>query len=388
MSDLAGAASSILSVLRTLPLWIFIGLALAGFGVLFVPPFVNVDPAPVLKEWGAWIWIGAVTFSTLSIAGLIDRGIAGYSAYRRARAERRVLRLVPLHEQRWWHLAKQQDDSYISQISFQCQVTNTTDRPVRIVRGRLIRPRARVSSAFVSLPLAGSPYHSSAHPVPPHDTVRASIHMMARRALTKQGRPIRITVGISDQFGEEYKLRNLQIETHDRPAPPRTFTERVRGAVDAIAIACRLKSTPAEPPSPAMPWTYHPGPEYLNTCEAILREERRSYAARGRREGKLGSLNVGLQSEPNFGWTKEGDIPQLLWSRDQAPPLGSPNLDRLLTLRNSLSTQDGDNLERFLLCQLRRDSPYADVGLLNLSCSTSHEQNYRRAKGSAAVLSG
>jgi hypothetical protein len=63
---------------------------------------------------------------------------------------------------------------------------------------------------------------------------------------------------------------------------------------------------------PPMPWTFEPGGKYLAACDAILREERRSYRARGRSVGKFGSLNVGTQSEPNFGWKKEGEVPALL----------------------------------------------------------------------------
>ena len=43
--------------------------------------------------------------------------------------------------------------------------------------------------------------------------------------------------------------------------------------------------------------------------DIILNEEKRSYKANGRSRGGLGSLNVGLQSEPDGGWTEEGRYP-------------------------------------------------------------------------------
>jgi hypothetical protein len=72
-----------------------------------------------------------------------------------------------------------------------------------------------------------------------------------------------------------------------------------------------------------------PPPEWqhggkFEEIDLILNEERRNYAACGRVRGGLGSPNVGLQSEPNFGWTKEGTVPSLLWERTQAKPIESP----------------------------------------------------------------
>jgi hypothetical protein len=69
--------------------------------------------------------------------------------------------------------------------------------------------------------------------------------------------------------------------------------------------------------------------EYLQLCDAVLQEEKRSYAANGRLRGGLGSLNVTLQSEPNFGWTTVGQIPQLLWPQGQGVMITSANMTRL-----------------------------------------------------------
>jgi hypothetical protein len=360
MPDPTETVPSLLSALRALPLWMFIGLAAAAYAILFVPPFAGVDATTLRQTWGDWIWAWAIAFSALSLVGIADRAVSTLRSRASGRAARRILRFVPLDHQRWWHLAKQQDDSFASQISFECQASNTTSRPIQIVKVRLIRPRVKQVNAFAMLPLEGGPYHSPDHPVPPHDTVQARVHIMARGVLGKQGRPIRITVGITDQFGEEYRLKNLLIETHDPRPAKLTMPNRARKIRSALARVLGKKKQPPEA-LPVMPWTYEPGVDYLKTCEAILAEEKRSYAARGRITGKLGSLNVGLQSEPNYGWTKEGEIPQLLWKQGEGTTLASPNLDRLLKLRSSLAPPEGDNLERFLLNQLRTNSPYVEI---------------------------
>jgi hypothetical protein len=101
---------------------------------------------------------------------------------------------------------------------------------------------------------------------------------MAWGMLAVQGRAIRITVGITDQFAEEYKLKGLTIETHDAPARAPSNAERLHKLTTSIGVACRLSKSPIEATKPAMPWTYEPGPKYLSICEAILNEEKRSYA--------------------------------------------------------------------------------------------------------------
>jgi hypothetical protein len=176
MSDLSpSAVSSFLSTLRTLPIWVLAGLALAGYAVLYLPAFGGIDPTGFRTQWGVWVWIEAVTFSILTLAQGLDVAVAGYRARRATAEARRALRLVPRHRQCWWHLAKQQDDSYVSQITLDIEAANLTDHPVRIVKARLIRPKAKgeLLHSEVLLPAAGSPYHSHNHAVPPHGTVTA-----------------------------------------------------------------------------------------------------------------------------------------------------------------------------------------------------------------------
>jgi hypothetical protein len=105
------AVGPILSALRTLPIWVLAGLALAGYAVLFVPAFGGIDPKSFRAQWGVAIWIEALTFSMLTVARALEVAVSSYLLHRKAPEARRALRLVPRHQQCWWHLAKQQDDS-------------------------------------------------------------------------------------------------------------------------------------------------------------------------------------------------------------------------------------------------------------------------------------
>jgi len=305
------SVGSVLSILRTLPVWMLGGLALAGFAVLFSPAFGGVDPSGFRHQWGIWVWIEALSFSILAVTRGLDAAITGYRLRRETARSRLPLRLIPLHQQCWWHLAKQQDDTFVSQIRLDVEAANLTDRPVRIVKVRLIHPKTKgeVLHAEASLPLAGSPYHSNRHPVPPHDTVTAALHLMVRGGLARQGKSITVTLGITDQFGDEYPLKGILIRTHDPRLPKRSWAEFLSSSMRALPLLRRKSDS--ERPLPAV-WQH--GGEF-GEVDLILNEEKRAYAAHGRRVGGLGSLNVGLQGDPSLGGTAVGTVPSLLWDK-------------------------------------------------------------------------
>lgn len=357
-----GEFSKLLSVLRNLPLWIIIGLAFAGYAVLFIPPFGGITTEKFRQNWGVWVWVEAITFSILAIVRVLDAGITYYWANKRTSEAHRFLRFVPLLQQNWWHLAKQQDDSYVSQISFDMQISNVSENPVQIVKVRLIRPKkTEYLHAEILLPMKGSPYHSHKHPVPPCGTVRSTVHIMVRGKIEDQGSPLRITLGITDQYGEEYKLKNILIRSNDKHGAKRSIKKILHDLITQCSRLINHRNDNDKREVPIIPWTNSADAEYIGLCTAILNEEKRQYAARGRRSGGLGSLNVTLQSEPNLGWTMLGDVQQLLWGKNQGKIVASNNLERLFRIYKSLSNSDKDNMERYLLSQLQKQSPFVEV---------------------------
>lgn len=357
MSDVSpSSVASILSTLRTLPVWVLSGLALAGYAVLFVSPIGGVDPTGFRHQWGTWVWIEALTFTSLAVTRGLDAAVNAYRLRRETAQSRQPLRFVPLHQQCWWHLAKQPDHSHVSQIRLDIQVTNLSDRSVRIVKVRLKRPRVKgeVLHAETSLPLAGSPYHSSRHPVPPHDTVTAAVHLMMRGTLARQGKSITITLGITDQFGNEYTLKGILVRTRDPLIPRPNWTEVFASRIRALPLLSKEEN--GEHPLPAI-WQ-HAGE--FEEVDLILNEEKRAYAAHGRRVGGLGSLNITLGSDPTPSSTPAGQVPSLLWDRAHVMVIDSPNVARLLKLHGT----GKKNLDGYLLSHLHRKSPYADVAYL------------------------
>jgi len=362
MADLPiGALGPFLSTLRTLPVWLLAGLALVGYALLFLPSFGGVEIDALRKEWGILFWIEAVAFSILALTRSVDAIVRAYQAHRLRTDERPALRLVPRLRQCWWHLAKQKDGSFITQISLDVEATNLTDHPVRIIKARIIRPKPKIFLVHgdVMLPSKGSPYHSEKHAVPPRDTATASIHLMVRGMLATRGKTLRATIGITDQFGHEYRLKRVVIPTHDPQPPKPSLKERIKTLLGSIR-PFKKSHRDIEAAMP-LPSEWQHGGKF-DAVDLVLNEEKRSYAANNRERGGLGSLNVTLQSEPNYGWTEVGKIPELLWPKDKAKTISSPNLERLLKLHQSLPLSEKEMLERYLTSHLHRKSPFANVG--------------------------
>ena len=377
----AAAVSSILAVVRTLPIWLLAGLALAGYAILYAPALGGVDPREFRSNWGVWIWAVALTFSILAVVRGIDAVVRCYLA-RRSVGDRRALRLIPLQRQCWWHLAMQRDESFISQIALDVEATNITDQPVRIVKARITRPRNReLVQSMVDLPREGSPYHSERHPVPLHGTATASVHLMVRGALAAKGKPIRVTIVLTDQFGDEYDLKKIRIPTRDQPDPKLPLKERL----SACSKQLFQRKVPDDVTPAALEWQHN---GKFAKVDSILNEERRIFAANGRERGGLGSFNVTLQSEPNFGWTEVGKIPALLWDKDKAKVVKSSNATRLLKQYQGLSAAGKGDLEQYLLSHLNKASPYADIAYFIFFCLHRMGHTLRAVENAKRSLRG
>lgn len=363
MSDFSAstAVSSLLSVLRELPIWLLGGLALAGYTILFAPAFGNVNPAVFRSAWGIWIWIWALFFSTLTLTRSIEAGVTCYLVHRKTIEASQTLLFIPRNHPCWWHLAKQQDDSFVSQISLHIDVYNMTDRPVRIIKTELIRPRTKgeVLDGYVTMPMRGSPYNSREHAVSHHDTVTAHLHIMVRGTLAPQGKPIRATFQFTDQFGSEHRLNGIVIPSHDPRLPKLPWKLRLASLVRKLANIGRETRPEPDASLPLSPEWQHQGK--FEEADLVLNEEKRSYAANGRICGGLGSLTTGIQSEPNSGLTKVGSVPQLLWDSNPAKPIESPNVARLIKFYATLDEMEQQNLAQYLLSHLHKKSPFADV---------------------------
>lgn len=354
MSDAATAAGPILNALRAIPAWLFAGLALACAAILYLPT-LGVSAADLnafLGHWGVWARAGMIGFACLAIARAAADVIVGY----RKRKLKKSLVFVPRDGECWWHLAKQNDDTYVSQVALRIDVSNQGDNPISLFKVQLVRPiwHGKILAAMATLPNARN-LHSSTHPVPARAVSMASVNFMVRGKLAWQARPLKVVVAITDQTGARYRIA-LKLASHDKSLG------LARRMADAWVALRRRLFPPAAVPLPTV-WT-HDG--RFGDIDAILNEEMRQYVANGRQRGGLGSLNVTLQNEPNNGWTQVGAVPNPLWSRDDGqPPISSPNLDRLVRAFNDRDPAAEAGLVEYLLSHLNRASPFASVAYFN-----------------------
>lgn len=352
MEDKASSAGAFLNAIKTLPFWLFAGLAVAGVFVLSLPPmgFVSgVALSSFRAQWAVWIWAGTILSATL---GVLRAGVDAVTHYRGSYS-RRPLVLLPRITHSWWLIAKQQDDTFVSQISLYIDIANRTESAIRLLDISLTCPwrHGEILTSMITLPNARN-LHDTTHPIPPRETKTASSHIMVRGKLGRQGKPIFVSVLLTDQTGQKYHLRRIKLRSMNAP---------VSIAMQSKELLNRLRTKLFPLKSLRVPEVWTHGGVFAD-IDAVLNEERRQYAANGRQRGGLGSLNTTLQSEPNYGWTRQGQVPGLLWDADQRPPLvDSRNLARLLRLHDSADADGKRGMEDYLISHLDKRSPFADV---------------------------
>lgn len=352
MEDKASAAAAFLNALKTLPFWLFAGLAVAGVLVLSLPP-LGFLPAGVLAsfrmQWGAWIWAGTILAATLAV---LRAGTDAVIHYRRSHSQQPLL-LMPRPAHCWWSVAKQQDDTFVSQIALDIDLSNRTEAAIRLLDIKLIRPwwHGEILTSIITLPDVRN-MHSQEHPVPARGTKKASGHILVRGKLGTPGKALIINVLITDQTGARYLLKRIKL---------RSMTPLVPAAVRRKELLNSIrKKMFTSKPSPLPEGWAHDGT--FADVDNILNEERRHYAANGRTRGGLGSLNVTLQSEPNYGVTTSSQVPGLLWDAEHRPaPIDSQNFARLLRLHSGADPDSKRSLEDYLISHLDRRSGFSDV---------------------------
>jgi hypothetical protein len=204
--------------------------------------------------------------------------------------------------------------------------------------------------------MQGSPYHDPNNPILPDQPVWASAHFMAKGQLAFQGDALRVAIELRDDRGEKYRSSRIKVMSQDQKEAPSIARRVMR--------LWRDEQGPKRLQLDGLDWDWSdqdPTASLKEPLELILAEEQRHYAAKGRREGKLGSLSTGLQSAPNLGWTKVGDVPELLWPKGQGEPVKSPTVDRILRLHEHADVAIRRAVEERLMTYLHRASPFNNV---------------------------
>lgn len=207
--------------LKNLPLWIIKGAAVICWIVfliiLIMPSFRGINIESFRKEWGVWVFIGAIAFTIFAIL-----------KHKEVVKTQRVLRFIPLRQSSFWVSSQQSNGSFVSSIRATIQASNTSDYPVQIVGVRLIKPKKPVLLQSHDIPPPpGNQYHSDENPVPPRGTIPVNLFIYTQGKLAAQGRPVCIKIGVVDQHNKEYKIK-MTIRSADELSDKHSVLEYIK----------------------------------------------------------------------------------------------------------------------------------------------------------------
>lgn len=205
----ADAIGRVLEALRNAPLWILIGLALSGYGVLFIPAFGGIALDEFRAKWGAFAWAAAITFSIMSVA-------RGADLIAKAIGRSKPLHLVPRPAESSW-TAGQAGVRPISFLWIKLDATNDTEYPVRLASARLIGigMEKTTQHSVVLVPEKETGIHGSKNAVPPHVPVTVTVHFRVWGVPSDLRMTRRVSLVITDQFDNKYRIRGLKLSSRN-----------------------------------------------------------------------------------------------------------------------------------------------------------------------------
>jgi hypothetical protein len=315
----AGITTRTLEVLKDLPLWLFIGLAVACGLLLFFPAIAISVPAVAHP----WIDLAGVVFGVLALARAIGALVEKIPVWKASADKRRKFHITPEPQQSHWSSSKQPDDSVVTQAVMRCVIKNRTEEPLGLVRARLISPKIRgevvhegVLVRGVNRDVYGSAAHSG-HVIPAGMLLPGSVDIMIRGVTRRKlGRQVRAIIGVMDDEGYGQKVAvNMQV------SPP----PQVVAAIPAIEVVSSI-SDPIE-----------------REVASVLQAELSRYDKCGRRVGGLGSVHLVVNGQPSTGvgtdaWNPNSPRNQSISENPDSAELRSDNLEALTTFYNRLTT--------------------------------------------------
>ncbi len=337
----------LVETIKDLPAWLYTALAVAAGLMLFVPGINHEMP----KETRPWLVGSVVLFGVLATFKWLDILIAFVRARHAAAQARKTFHVTVVPQQCRWAVAKQPDDSLMTQIHVAFSVKNISASPVGLTRVRLIKPRLRgeVLHDMVMIREQQGQMHGTAlvsdHRVAAGTSLpgSATLHIIGRPP-EADGEDLKILLGISDEDGHE---------------------ERVNVVCKGIR-----QPKPADLPKPLEALNLIRDPIEQGVA-AVLQTEISRYELNGRRTGGLGSLSLDMgngQQTLAFGgeaMLTPASHNQEIVDAQAGTTLRSDNFESLMALYERSAA--GDERERFataLLTRLQSDRGYGRVAYL------------------------
>jgi hypothetical protein len=214
----AGALASITAALKDWPLPLLTAVALTLSVFSAVPEFRELVSLPVAHG----ILFGAVAAWIFAGCKAVTPAIRAFHAYRAALEARVRYVVTPITHQCFWHIAKQPDNSIVTQVSGHFLVRNRMDERLYLTTARLIRPKIRGKElpGLLTTRALDSNMHGTAHVsgyfIPPKATLPISTTMLFRGAPRQKSGTMHAVIEFAD--ADAHKER-VAVEI-DNPAAP------------------------------------------------------------------------------------------------------------------------------------------------------------------------
>jgi hypothetical protein len=213
-----GALASIAAALKDWPLSLFAAAALALSVFSAVPEFRELVSLPAARG----ILFGAVAAWIFAGCRAVTPVIQAFHAYRAASDARVRYVITPIEHQCFWHMAKQPDNSIVTQVSGHFLAKNRTDERLYLTTARLIRPKIRGKElpGILTMRALDSNMHGTAHVsghfIPPKATLPISITIMIRGTPRQKSGTMRAVIEFADANAHKERV-TVKI---DNPAAP------------------------------------------------------------------------------------------------------------------------------------------------------------------------
>jgi hypothetical protein len=195
-----GTLASVAAALKDWPLSLFAAVALTLSVFLAVPEFRELVSLPVAHgilfgTVAAWIFAGCRAVTPV---------IRAFHAYRAASEARVHYVITPIEHQCFWNMAKQSDNSIVTQVSGHFLVKNRTDERLYLTTARLVRPKIRGKElpGLLTMRALDSNMHGTAHVsghfIPPKATLPISITILIRGTPRQKSGMMRVMIEFTD----------------------------------------------------------------------------------------------------------------------------------------------------------------------------------------------
>jgi hypothetical protein len=205
VSTISGVVTTALTAIKDFPLWLLGGIALSLIACLSVPKL----SAAVPQEARAWVTLGAVAFTILTVFRGGSLVISHINRYRADLEARRTFHLTPISYGCNWSATRQKDGTIVIHIHTEHIAKNRTNKILHLPTARVVRPKISGEVLQVSI-ASGSGSNFGVACLPPGATVRVSVIIHIRGhpgRVRKNPLDLAAVLAVADDEGNEQRVK-------------------------------------------------------------------------------------------------------------------------------------------------------------------------------------